>query len=440
MARSFMVSFIAFFTSMFCGFGCETQGSVSAPDVAQVIEFDASQTDVGNDIGNEVSDQFFLPTDVSVMIFDLKDLGVSDTTSGRPDGLPDSTQLADVFPLPPEVDAFVSEADLAYEQDATVDATIDATQEVLADVGVVTDQFVNPPPAQPTCEVVEVEQGGRCFNGCDDDLDGLLDTLDPSCAGSCDKLDPFCEEGLVCNDLTEMCEEPIPLEALYPDPGACDLMEEDHPCHNLCVGIVSIGETCFWSGGAVVAVKDVDADRVQDELVVLDLPVDNCTAWPNANQADTDGNGVGDWCELSAEEQQDTDHDLVPDGVDNCRWFYNPWQLDADLDGIADECELMPAEGCEDGLLETEDRWNPDMVWCEHRALVSLWHFWIHLCGFDRSGACGACNPPPQELETSVVYEGWACTVYPDQDGDGVPELGEGINAQYLDEPFVDQQ
>ncbi len=59
---------------------------------------------------------------------------------------------------------------------------------------------------------------------------------------------------------------------------------------------------------------------------------DNCVSTANADQADSDGNGIGDAC-------QDTDNDSVIDINDNCPNNSNPDQADSDGDGIGDACQ-----------------------------------------------------------------------------------------------------
>ncbi len=77
---------------------------------------------------------------------------------------------------------------------------------------------------------------------------------------------------------------------------------------------------------------DIDGDRVGDSL-------DNCPLTSNPDQADANGDGIGDAC--------DPDNDGVPDNIDNCPLNANAKQLDSDGDGIGNSCDpdYVPA-GC----------------------------------------------------------------------------------------------
>jgi hypothetical protein len=76
--------------------------------------------------------------------------------------------------------------------------------------------------------------------------------------------------------------------------------------------------------------NDVDGDTVTNST-------DNCPLVANTDQADGDGNGIGDVCETPATD--DFDLDGVPNGGDNCPRDNNPDQTDEDEDGIGDACD-----------------------------------------------------------------------------------------------------
>jgi len=72
--------------------------------------------------------------------------------------------------------------------------------------------------------------------------------------------------------------------------------------------------------------SDADGDAVGDNS-------DNCITVANLDQADSDGDLLGDACEL------DSDGDGVDDNDDNCPLVSNVSQADADGDSIGDACE-----------------------------------------------------------------------------------------------------
>ena len=75
-----------------------------------------------------------------------------------------------------------------------------------------------------------------------------------------------------------------------------------------------------------VAIIDTDSDGVPDTS-------DNCATAANADQTDTEADGIGDICD------PDDDNDGIGDSTDNCRLVSNSSQLDTDNDGIGDPCD-----------------------------------------------------------------------------------------------------
>ncbi|MFH0701729.1 MAG: thrombospondin type 3 repeat-containing protein [Candidatus Woesearchaeota archaeon] len=120
------------------------------------------------------------------------------------------------------------------------------------------------------------------------------------------------------------------------------------------------GETC-QEGACAERIRppvDTDKDGIEDTK-------DNCPTVANADQKDTDADGVGDACEPIIP-PTDTDKDGIEDSKDNCPIVANPLQEDTDKDGVGDACEpiVPPTDTDKDGIEDSKDNCptvaNPD--------------------------------------------------------------------------------
>lgn len=85
-------------------------------------------------------------------------------------------------------------------------------------------------------------------------------------------------------------------------------------------------------GGTPKGRQDTDGDGIKD-------PNDNCPFIFNPDQADIDGDGIGNACDNL--DNRDVDRDGIIDPNDNCPSIFNPDQSDIDNDGIGDICDTI---------------------------------------------------------------------------------------------------
>jgi hypothetical protein len=147
--------------------------------------------------------------------------------------------------------------------------------------------------------------------------------------------------------------------------------------------------------GANACFPDSDGDGVPDHI-------DNCPGIANANQADTNLDGIGDACD------GDDDGDGIDDVTDNCPFVVNTDQADNDLDGSGDACD---GDDDDDGVADGGDN-------CP----------WVS--NFDQDNgdtdsfgdACDNCPgvSNPTQIDSDLDGEGDVCDI--DDDGDTVAD------------------
>lgn len=172
--------------------------------------------------------------------------------------------------------------------------------------------------------------------------------------------------------------------------------------------------------------KDTDGDGVIDEN-------DNCPNAANPDQADTDGDKIGNACDSDDDNDglsdvdegkigtnpvdPDTDDDGILDGRDNCPLIANPDQVDKDHDGKGDACDTTdgsapppPADSDRDGVPDSRDN-------CRTVANASQ-------TDTDGDGIGDACDSDDDNDGVSDVDEAKNGTdpKNPDTDGDGVKD------------------
>ncbi len=134
------------------------------------------------------------------------------------------------------------------------------------------------------------------------DNDGLLSSTDPDNDG----------DGL--SDEYELKYGLNPYKADSDGDGFSDLEETEAKSNPILTDSVPVS-------------PDLDNDGILNED-------DNCPEVENSQQADLDGDGIGDACD------DDVDNDTIVNEIDNCIEVSNLKQNDLDLDGLGDVCDI----------------------------------------------------------------------------------------------------
>ncbi len=161
----------------------------------------------------------------------------------------------------------------------------------------------------------------------DTDADGTPDCLDACSADPLKTAAGACGCGVADTDTdadgTPDCQDECPADPGKTERGICDCGTSDDDSD--LDGAADCLDACPGD-----PLDDVDGDGVCGD-------VDTCPDLHDPDQADLDGDGIGDACD------GDVDGDGAADEADNCPLAANPAQADGDGDGPGDACDPCPA-------------------------------------------------------------------------------------------------
>ena len=231
------------------------------------------------------------------------------------------------------------------------------------------------------------------------DCDDTNENVFPNAVEVCDQLDNDCDgeidEGGVCNeacpdaDNDQICDNE---DECPTDPNNDE--DQDTVCGNVdnCPQVSNANQLNSDDDGLGDACDpDDDNDGVNDEQ-------DNCQAASNANQLNTDNDSLGNACD------PDDDNDSVADGDDNCQTVENTDQTDSDGDGLGNVCDFCPNDDENDADFDTV---CGDVDNCPNVPNLNQEDM-------DEDGIGTACDEEENTYEvTLTIYGGWTLFALP---------------------------